>query len=220
MITEAQKNIYNWYLRAQRVHNNKPFRYRKNFDNLDKETFYPHLLKIERVFQKYPHLMRREFFDAPYIIYNDVKKFYGLNFFSSLKGLTTCIAYFKLLAQQQPDEQIDFLKESLRFVTNFCAEHDLMLNQYIRFKSIAQNDCLKHLKNHQISWYLVMAIPGFINLVQSLPRDEFSLYFGEDIDLNFLISAYGSSKLAKVFLEKKIREIDEFLIKKKDKIPS
>lgn len=61
MITEAQKNIYNWYLRAQRVNNNQPFRYRKNFDNLDKEKFYPNLVKIEKVFQKYPHLMRRNF---------------------------------------------------------------------------------------------------------------------------------------------------------------
>lgn len=214
MITDIQKNIYNWYLRAQRVNNDKPFKYRKNFDNLDKEKFYPYLLKIEKVFEKYPHLMRREFFDAPYKIYKDEKKYFGLDFFSSLRGLSTCLAYFKLLSQQQPDDQLEFLKDSLKFITVFCKDHGLMLNQYVRFKSIAQNDCLKHLKNHQISWYLVMAIPGFLHLIQTMPKDEFALYFGEDIDMNFLITAYASSKVAKPFLEKKVKEIDEFLMKK------
>ena len=214
MLTDIQKQIYNWYICAQRRNNGKPSRFRKDFSKFNTEKYLVPLQKIEKTFEKYPHLKRSEFFDAPFLVYRDKEQYYSLDFYASQKGLMTCISYFKLLEQQKPDEQLEYIKESLKFITNFCLEHSLLLNQYTNYKSVAQNDCLKHLKQHQISWYLVLAIPHFLRLIQSLPEDEFILYFGSEIDLNFLIASYASSKVTRQFLEKKVRELDIFLIKK------
>jgi len=213
MVTETQKNIYNWYLRAQRVHNNLPFRYRKNFDRIENEKFYPSLVKIEKFFTQFPHFLRKEFFDAPYVVYKDEKKYYSLDFFSSMKGISTCVAYFKICQQQKPDEQMDFIKDSLKFIAKFCIANKIHLKDYVRYKSIAQNDCLKHLKNHQISWYMAIALNGFLALLLGMPRDEFTLYFGDEIDLNKLIGAYGSSILAKPFIETRLKELDNLITK-------
>ena len=215
MITDNQKQIYNWYISAQRRNNDKPFRYRRDFSKFNEEKYLPSLLKIENTFEKYPHLKRQEFFDAPFQVHtNDKDQYYSLESYATQKALMTCISYFKLLDQRKPDEQLEYIKESLKFVTNFCIEHNLFLHQYVHYKSVAQNDCLKHLKNHQISWYLVLALPNFLKLIQTMPDDEFSLYFGEEIDLNHLIASWASSKLTRQFLEKKVKEIDQFLIQK------
>jgi hypothetical protein len=214
MISDIQKTIYNWYIRALRSRNDKPFRYRKNFDNIENDKCYPYLVKLETFFSKYPHFLRKEFFEAPYHVYQDVKKYFGLDFYASMKGMATCMAYFKLLQQQNPDDQIDFIRESLKFIGQFCEEHNLMFSEYIRYKSIAQNDCLKHLKNHQISWYLVPAIPGFVELIQDMPRDEFILYFGSDIDLMQIITTYNNSTIARNFIQQKTRFLEQFLLNK------
>ena len=214
MLSELQKQIYNWYICSQRRNNGKPSRFRKDFSNFKEEKYLSALQKIEKTFEKYPHLKRMEFFDAPFKVYPDKEQYYSLDFYATQKALMTCISYFKLLEQQNPDDQLEYIKESLRFITNFCLASNLLLNQYIRFKSVAQHDCLKHLKQHQISWYMVLAIPGFLKLIQEMPDDEFGLYFGAEIDLNFLIASYASSKVTRHFLEKKIRELDLFLMKK------
>ena len=215
MLTETHKQIYNWYISAQRRNNDKPFRYRRDFSKFNEEKYLPSLIKIEKTFEKYPHLRRQEFFDAPFQVHTKEKdQYYSLESYATQKALMTCIAYFKLLDQQKPDEQLEYIKESLRFVTNFCIEHKLFLYQYVQYKSVAQNDCLKHLKNHQISWYLVLVLPGFLSLIQAMPLDEFSLYFGEEIDINHLITAWAGSRVTRQFLEKKVREIDQFLIQK------
>jgi hypothetical protein len=215
MLSEKQKTIYNWFVRAQRINNNKPFRPRKNFDKFDEEKYLPDLIKIEKIFEKSPHLFRKEYFDAPYILHSkDKDRFLPLNYYSSIKGITACTSYFKLLQQQNPDEQLDFIRDSLKFIVEFCLKHKIGFYDYINYKTIAQKDCLKHLKQHYISWYVVLSFPGFLKLVQQMPNDEFTLYFGSDIDLNNLISRWSESIIARPYLEKKLKEMNLFVFKK------
>lgn len=213
MISDFQKSIYNLYLRALRTNNNKPFRAKKDFKKV-KDSDILELNKLEKFFTRYPHLFKSAYFDAPYIIYkNDEKKFFGLSFYSSYKALTTCLAYFKILAKGDPDSQMDFLKESLKFVTDFCIEKKIRLASYVDYCSIAQQDCLKHLKEHKISWYVVFAIPRFLDIIYDLPSDEFSLYFGEDIDLMDMKDRLDKSKIAGDYLKKKIRLLSQYIDK-------
>jgi hypothetical protein len=215
MITEQQKQIYNLYLRAFRVNNNSPFRAKKNFDDVESDgEKMISLQKIERVFQKYPAFFSKMFFDAPYKVYDDDKKFFSLKFYSSHKGISTCIAYYKVLLQGNPEEQFDFLKDSYKFVAKFCEERKINLNQYTKFCSVAQNDCLIHLKEHKISWFLVFNVPGFYNLLYNLPRDEFELYYGSSIDLYALYDRYNSSAKTRDFLDKIKGKIAQYLQKK------
>jgi hypothetical protein len=210
-LTIKQKEIYNLYIQSLAIASNRPYKNRKNFDNL-KEDVILHLVKLETFFAKFPHLFRIEFFNAPYKIYPDAKKYYSLNFYSGHKGLTTCAAYFKTLKKSDPDDQIDYIKESLKFITEFCIEKKIPLSKYVEYKSVAQNDFLLHLKQHKVSFYVIFDIPDLYLALINLRDDEWSLYFGDDIDINDIRILYERSKVAKPLIKEKIKQISLFIL--------
>ena len=213
MINDFQKRIYNLYLKAYRTNNGNPFKAKKNFDKLSDEIK-TELIKLERFFAKFPHLLTDDFFNAPYRLYEDENKFYGLKFYSSQKGLTTCVEYFKTLAASDPDNQLDYIKASLKFITEFCVEKNISLESYGKYRSIAQLDFLKHLKEHKISWYCVVGLPGLMSVVYDLPEDEFELYFGTDVDIFLIKQKYDSSVLTKKLFEEAIPKLSKFVQQK------
>lgn len=213
-LNDVHKLIYNLYLKAYRQNNNKPFRFKKKFDDVEKdEEILGYLYKLESVFKKYPAFLDINYFNAPYKIYKDEKKFFSLKFFSSHKGITTCIAYYKVLREQSPTEQLEYIKKSFEFICKFCHEKKLLLRQYVDHCSISQNDCLKHLKEHKISWYVVFSIPKFYELLMNLPKDEFYLYFGEDLDLIEIRRCYMNSPEGRRYCENIKNKISQFLEK-------
>lgn len=193
-ISEDKKTIYNLYLKAYRKNNNKPFRAKKDFSDISKDQKkFQSLVKIENIFKKYPAFFSENYFDAPYKIYDDPKKFYPLSFYSSQKGITSCVSYLNWLRDSDPETQFEHFKNSYKFVANFCIEKRINLHEYVHHCSVSQNDCLLHLKQHKISWYLVFNIPGFYALLYNLPKDEFQLYYGDKIDLQSIYSRYNLS---------------------------
>lgn len=214
-LSENQKRIYNLYLRAFRVNNNQPFKAKKKFSDVEKDSEkMMQLQKLEKLFYRYPSFLNNFYFDAPYKIYNDDKKYYSLKFFSSSKGISTCIAYLKLLQQSDPEQQFEYFKDSYRFIAQFCEKHNLRLEQYTKHCSVSQNDCLIHLKEHKISWFAVFSIPGFYELLYSLPCDEFELYYGGDVNLNSLLNRYKSSTKTQDYLTELNKKISQYLKKK------
>jgi hypothetical protein len=214
-VTENQKRIYNLYLRAFRINNNQPYRAKKNFSDIEQDLEkITYLQKIEKVFEKYPSFFNSFFFDAPYKIYNDEKIFFPLKFYASSKGISTCIAYIKVLQQSNPEEQFEYFKESYKFIANFCESKNIRLEDYSKHCSVAQNDCLIHLKEHKISWYSVFSIPGMYDILYKMPRDEFELYYGSDLDLNKMYNCYKSSIKTQNYLEELKRKISHYLKKK------
>lgn len=210
MITDTQKQIYNLYLRSLAEGSDRPYKVRKNFDNL-KTEYIEELKKLEAFFIKFPHFLRYEYFQAPYKIYQDEKKYYSLKFYSGYKGMQTCLAYFKSLKESDPDGQLDYLKESLKFITNFCLEKGIQLEQYPDYKSVAQKDFLIHLKQHKVSFYAAFAINSIYYQLVNLPSDEFELYFGPDVDLHDMYNRYQGSRKAKEWLEENVEKIEKYI---------
>ena len=213
MITDFQKEIYNKWLRSYRINNNSPFKPKRKFDDITDPKKLLSLIKLEKFFAKHRHLFRNEFFDAPYKVYGDERKYYSLEYYASSKGLMSCVAYFKIINKSNPDEQMDFIKESIRFIYDFCLEKNIPLNDYSSYKSISQFDFLKHLKDHKISWYIVFCIDNLYQKLYTMDREEFELYFGSDLSLSQMYSKYMSSEQAKPFLDKKIKKIADLIIK-------
>ena len=211
-INDIHKRIYNLYLRAYRINNNQPFRAKKNFKDVEDDAeILSYLKKQENVFKKYQAFLNDNYFNAPKIIYPDDKKYFSLKFYSSQKGITTCIAYYKLLLQTNPENQIEFFKESYKFIAEFCLEKCVELRDYVGYCSIAQNDCLKHLKEHKISWYVIFSIPGFYELLHNMPDDEFTLYYGSDIDIQELYTKYNNSSKTQNLLSEMRKKVSLFV---------
>lgn len=213
MMTEFQKRIYNSFLRAYRINNNQPFRSKKDFSNIENEKL-NELVKLEKFFAKHPHLFSNDYFDAPYKLYNEEKKYYSLKYYASYKGMSTCLEYFKLLQSSDPEKQIDYLKQSLKFIAEFCIEKNISLDSYVKYKSVCQYDCLIHLKEHKISWYCVFGIPKLFDVIYDLPSDEFELYFGTNIDMNDIKNKFDKSQRAKELFREGLKKIDLFVKKK------
>lgn len=211
-MTDTGKTIYNLYLRALRVNNNKPYRPRQNFDDFDKKEEYFHVLRLEEMFKKYPHLLRYEFFDAPYKLHsNDETNYYTLKYFASYKGLKTCVEYFKSMQKTDPDQQLDYIKSSLRFIADFCLEKEITVGEYMFYKSVSQNDFLKHLKEHKISWYMIFGIPSMVDFIYKMDTDEFELYFGDDVNLGDLQYRFNNSQRAKKMIQIGMKKIKDFV---------
>jgi hypothetical protein len=210
-MTEKQKQIYNLYLASTRKVANKPFKIRKNFDGFEEKPEFLYIQRLEKTFEQYPHLMKSAFFEAPYKIYQEEKKFFDLKFFSSSKGLSTCIAYINILDRKSPAEQLEFIKESIKFIYTFCAEKKIQFCDYPHYKSVAQNDCLKHLKEHRISWYLIFDIPGFQSLCSDMGEDQFQLYFGQDKNIGEYLINLSSHPEIRNFIRKGLKLIEKKL---------
>lgn len=193
-LSDNKKKIYNLYLKSYRTNNNKPFREKKDFsDILKKDKTLVSLTKIENIFKKYPAFFSKDYFDAPYKIYDDPKKYYPLEFYSSQKGITACVSYLNWLRDSDPEVQFEHFKNSFKFIANFCVEKGINLHEYTKHRSVVQYDCILHLKEHKISWYTIFAFSDFYSLLYNLPKDEFELYFGDKVDLAEIYSRYTRS---------------------------
>jgi hypothetical protein len=136
-----------------------------------------------------------------------------LKFYASQAAISAYISYTKLRKEQSPDEQHDYIKESFVFIANFCKDKNIKFKDYTKFKSVAQNDCLIHLKEHKISWYTVFDIPGFYELLYNLPEDEFQLYFGK-VSLHDINIKLKSSNSTKELIKNCTDRVNDFLRKK------
>lgn len=212
MISDTGKRIYNYYLRAYRVNNDKPYKAKEDFSKFEQDENYIYVLKLEQFFKRYPHLLKYDFFNAPYQLYKD-EKFFSLKYYASFKGLRNCIDYYASLLKNTPDDQIDFIKESLKFITEFCLEKKIPISDYPFFKTITQHDFLKHLKEHRISWYMVFGIPGMIDHLHKMDPDEFELYYGDSINLGELQFKFSTSKKGKEMIEKGLKKMTQIVEK-------
>lgn len=217
-ITDTQKQIYNLYLKSLGVNNNRPFRYKKDFSDIENsEEKLQYLAKIEAVFNKYPAFFGSIYFDAPYKILGKSEKYFPLKFYSTQAGISTCINYIKYLNESSPDNQIDFINNSFSFIADFCIQKNISVDAYPRYKSLVQYDCVKHLKEHKISVYVIFGIPEIYSILHNMPKDEFSLYFGESFDLNELNQKYNTSEKAKSHMRKLLILISSYVEKHKKK---
>ena len=76
-MTLKEQYIYNCYLETSRKVNLQPFRYRKDFEGFEEKEEYVYIAKLGYFFNKFPNINIKDFFEAPFYVYNE-KYFDGL----------------------------------------------------------------------------------------------------------------------------------------------
>jgi len=187
MINENEKRIYNLYLSVSRSSRNKPYSLRKNFDEFEKDTDYVPLKRVCNFFNKFPQIKPYLYFKAPFVVWGSVE-YFPLVFFSSQKAIKSYTIYFKQLQEQSPDsnEQLEFIKESLKFIALFCIKNKIHLNDYPTFKQGSTFSWMKHVKEHNISIYPIFGFFGVLDIISSIPEDEKELLLS-DIAENIVV---------------------------------
>lgn len=207
-----EKYLYNQHLRISRSIKNKPFKLRKTFDNVKDED----IIAIKRILtflNKFPQIDSDIYFKAPYEIYPDTE-YFNLAFYATPKAIKAFTTYQKQLIEQSPDMQLDTIKKSFTFIVRFCLKNNIKLENYITHKTGITYSWMQHLKNYDISIYPLLGFEKFTEVVESTPKDELDLFFG-DIYKNIHVykTRYFNSKEAKKYIENAIFKLKNFVEK-------
>ena len=202
-LTNTEKILYNTYLSTTRTARNKPFRYRKDFNNFDEKDAY-HLKRISNLLYKYTHIDPVEYFKAPFII-NPNDEHFGLDFYAGMGGVNAFTMYMKYIQELSPDseEQLAFIRKSLKFIGTFCVKQKISLNEYPLYKTGVIYDWMKHLKQHQISVYALMEFSEVHNIIMEVTEDERELFID---NISKFFYGYKTKYLNSISAKKLVKE--------------
>lgn len=201
LITEFEKFIYNTFLRVSRSRNKQPFKLRKNFEKIDNEL-YVSLKKVSSFLKRFPHIKVEDYFNAPYNIYPD-EQYFPLEYFHTLKATKAYTLFNKKQENLDPDsnEQLNSIKSSLVFISNFCREKNISPESYIFHKTNNEFSFVLHLKEHNVNIYTLLGFVDFEKMLKSRDAEILKFILGEDTYNNissFKTKLYGSKKAVKL----------------------
>lgn len=211
LLTELEKLLFNKHLAVSRSERNKPFRIRKDFTgivNTDKHKF---LKRISTLFQKHPEINPDTFFKAPYKLYPDVE-YFGLDYFSTMRAVKAYTTYKKQIFLQDPDSQLEQVKDSLKFIAHFCIENNLYFHQYPYHRTTDLFTWMQHYKQNKINAYSVMEFPNIFSSVKSLAEDIQKIFVSEFVEqFQNLYTSYNKSQELKPYIQKAIPVLSNFV---------
>lgn len=199
-MTYQEKYIYNCYLETSRKLNNKPFRYRQDFEGFEDKEEYGYIVKLAYMFNKFSTINVKDFFEAPYFVYNE--KYFDLKFFTTQRAKKSYTIYETTFLPNNPDHEQSLIKikSSFMFIFKFCKEQGISIEKYCTYIKPGDkiHSFLLHMKSRDISIYSLFILPNFDKSVAQYDTEIKSLLFGDTLlNLNFYRTKYYSSTKAK-----------------------
>lgn len=223
MISEKEKGLYNKHLVISRSIRNQPFKIRKDFDGFESTVEYAYLRKVSNILDQFPQIKSEIFFKAPYLLYTD-ENWFDLKFFTTQKAIKVYTVYFKKLQEESPDsdENIAFIKDSLRYIGKYCITNNICIPEYITHTTGITKAWMKHVRNHDVSLYCLMEFNNLESVIANTPNDEVDLFLDNINDKIILYrNRYSTSKIARKLVQEGLTRIIELVnktIKKEEKI--
>jgi hypothetical protein len=213
-MTDFEQYIYNCYLSSSRKINNKPFKYRKNFDEFEKSEDYGYIFKLNNFFSKFKNINVKDFFDAPFYVYNE--KYFDLKFYTSQKAIKSYTIYQNKFLPENPDhdKSVEKIKLSFEFIYNFCKEKNITFNDYCNYTSPDKkwHEFLLHLKYRDICIYPLFSFPHFDKILQQYDSEIKDFVFGDTFqNINFYRTKYYSSTKAKKLIITAFKKLNDKL---------
>ena len=222
-MSEDEQRYYNLYLRISRSARDKPYKLRKDFSNFDKtDQGKANLVAIKRIavlFRKFRHIDPEKYFKAPFDLYPDTD-YFDLAFFASRKAIKAYTITINKAREESPDteDQINFIKQSLRFMALFCIKENIPLSGYIRYKKGATYSWMKHVKQHDVSIYALLEFIETHDIISKTPKDEIDLFLPNIANkIGAFKSRYRSSPHAQKLVKDGIVRIEKFIENDKKK---
>lgn len=210
-MTNHEKSVYNTFLRVSRTQQNKPFKYRKNFEGFDPEKA-SYVTKIARLLSQYSHINIDDFFEAPYKAYSDeVAPYYDLKFFASRKSISAYTKYMRKVDNLDPDdpEMLRRIQSSLVFIKEFCKHKNICASEYFNHVDGLYPSFLVHLQQRKIWIYSVIGEDGFDNTLQSVESSMLLMLFSYRVEdrIPSMRTKYLNSKICKQFARKGFNQL-------------
>jgi len=213
LLTDLEKHLYNKHLAVSRSERNKPFKLKNSFTDVEGTDKHKFLKRISILFCKHPEINPDIFFKAPYKLYPDVA-YFGLDYFSTMRAVRAYTTYKKTLLLQDPDSQLEEVKDSLKFIANFCIEKGIYFHQYPLHQTAEAYTWMQHYKQNKINIYSVMEFPNIFSMTKSLAEDVQKFYVGEFLErFQKLYLSYNNSNNLKAYVQKAHGILSEFVQK-------
>jgi len=209
MISEFEKLIYNKHLYYYKKHQNKPFRFRKNFDDLNSTQIF-YLKKLGLFFNKFKNINLDVFFQAPYNVFKD-ETFFDLKYFISPKAVKTYTLFKNQLDSLDPDS-ISILENtasSLKYIKNFCKNNNIASEKYLDF--VKQGDSvpafIDDLQKQNVNFYSLLAFNQFKTKLYR-NYETYKYILGDIIDrYDVYYNNFIKSKKLKILVREGIKKI-------------
>lgn len=204
MLTNSEQRIYNEYLRASRVAAGKPYKLRKNFDDLDasSELF---AKRITRLLNKFQHIMPADFFAAPHNVYGS-DEYFDLKFFTTQRALKAYAVYMQQEINADPDAThiLQRVVDSLKRLKPFFADHQLNMDSYAQHTTNSLPTFVVHLKERKLSPYVMQEVPRADAVIRAQDAEVMRFMFGNDFFAN--LNVYRTRYLASTKCKQLVRE--------------
>jgi len=208
-LTDFEQHIYNTHLRISRSRKGLPFKYRKDFSNLN-DIYINSSKKIAIFLAKFPHIKLENFIKAPYEIYSDQEHF-ELDYYATLKAIKAYTLFMKKQEMLDPDndEQLKNIIESLKYISSFCIEHEIDISEYIQHQTGNNASYILHLKEHRVNVYSLFGFQAFERSIRAQDSELLKFILGDDFlnNLSTFRLKFFASKKAKTLVELGIQKI-------------
>ena len=215
MVSESEKGLYNKYLAISRSSRNQPFQLRKDFDGFENTVDYAYLRKVANILGQFPQIKPDIFFKAPYSLYPD-EQWFDLKFFTTQKAIKAYTVYFKKLQEESPDseENITFIKDSLRYMGMYCVKNNIPISQYITHANGLTKAWMQHVRKHDVSLYCMMEFSNLESVIAETPSDEVDMLLDNIKDrITLYRNRYKTSKAARKLVQEGLMRVSTLVDK-------
>jgi hypothetical protein len=177
MISDFEKLIYNTHLSVSRQKAGKPYKIRKDFNDIDFKIIQT-LNKLSLFFNKHKEISLKDFFKASYLVYKD-ENYLDISFFNTLKAVKAYRIFKESICNSDPDseDQLKATKDSMKKIFVFCQKNNIKLDQYIFHKTNNISTFLLHLKNRQVNVYSLFYYDDFIQQLNKTDKEVLTFMF-------------------------------------------
>lgn len=209
MLNELEQLIYNTHLRVTRRAVNKPYKIRKNFEDVDGTTIL-YTQRVARLLNKFKHINVQDYFQAPFKLYGG-DEYFDMKFFSSPRAMK---AYTLVLQQEintdpDTDDVIQRVIKSLHHIKDFCKTNHLDINTYTDHVTDGMNTFLLHLKQRCVHWYVAIEIPKAVSIIRQQDPDIMKFMFGDQIfnNIQMYVNRFLASQRCKAVVKQGLQKI-------------
>ena len=201
-------------MKTLRTSQNKPYRFRKNFEKFEENPNYNNIRKVANLFKSCPHILLEDYFIAPYKVYqlDDETSTYTLDFYGSMRALGCYKQYMTIKELDDPDEehQIEFIKTSFQFILKYCLDNKITFKQYITHKRGFTYVWMTHYAEKKISLLCLLDNDNIYDIIMGMEAEHRTLLLGDLSERFYSIkSKYLKSNRAKIVVNKSIKIVNK-----------
>lgn len=203
-----ERVIYNNFLEVSKKVNNKPVRYRQDFDKFPDDK-YVYINRLSNFFNKFDNIKIKDFFEAPYFVYGE--NYFDLKFYLSQKAIKAYTLYNDDYILNNPDSNktIGKLKDSVSFIYNYCKDKDIKIIDYLNYKEGSFNVFLKHIKNRDINFFILFSFDNINKVLNGIDIQIKTMYSNNFNRINYLRTKYYASSKAKIIVNNFKKYVDK-----------